>query len=178
MKTFIIIILCLACIALGYCAANVNPRIEYETLPPEEIYLTDTEYITLPPIEITETEYVILPPEIIEKIGYVDRIVEVIKEVPMPIPFRQFESLIKLKEWVAQYELPELASDADCDDRAMAMAMAALNDGFYLDTEIVEGQLHLIGKTVINNEYYFIDIGKDGTKIIARKMFGMYFNVD
>ena len=170
-----IIILCLASISLGYWTANIYPRIvvEYETLPAEIV----TEYITLPAEIITETItlppekiYITIPPERIE--------VEVIKEVPAPIAFREFESLNELKEWVDRYELPELGSNAKCGDRATAMAMAALNDGFYLDTEIVEEQLHLIGKTVIGKEIYFIDLGKDGQKIIARKMFGLYFNVD
>jgi len=103
----------------------------------------------------------------------VETVVE--KTVTVPVELRDFPSTQELDEWLHSRPEPVLAlfnATYDCEDVARKMIDEALNDGYYLWMQIVEGpfyspvsnqllvksgEAHALCSAIIDNTFYFIE---------------------
>lgn len=90
----------------------------------------------------------------IVKTQYINRLIEVpieiIREVPREL--KQFQSVAEFQEW---FDGLTYSFEGDCDDWAYGFRDLAWADGYDIETEI--WWTHMLCKTLIGNEIYFID---------------------
>lgn len=103
----------------------------------------------------------------------VEKIVE--KEIEVTIKLHDFTSVKELENWLHSSPEPVLTlynANYDCEDVARKMINQALNDGFYMWMQIVEGpyyspisrellckggEAHALCGVIIDKAYYFIE---------------------
>ena len=100
----------------------------------------------------------------------VEKIVTEIKEVPVYLPCREFESLTEFTAW-ADDKLAVLwpVEENDCDDYAERFQVLAASDGYLLSCQLVENgrifgvvvsnshEPHMGNLAIIKNAIYFIE---------------------
>lgn len=151
----LLLVLCGAYI--GFVAAEkvIEPVVVVRQVPyPYEVYKEKKVYETVYPSPKVVHHYP--APEIETVIEY----------VPIPISPSPFKSKMELENWLNNYEPVARFwggvtkfNKYDCEDEAVSMMVSAIEDGFILDTELVNKDRHMICKAQIpsENKIYFID---------------------
>lgn len=163
MKAIIAGLISILCLVIGFLVGTQHREIEYS--PPRIIEVEVPVYIDKP-VYITIEQPVYIDKPVYEAV--------IIHDTQFEVALEPFRSLTELKEWLKEYEEPELPNEADCDDRAVAMFLAALSDGKFMSTEVVESQGHMVCSTIIDNKFYFIQ----NNKSIFRELGGTHWKVD
>lgn len=117
-----------------------------------------------PQLVVVEKDVIrILPGENITEIEYRD----IIQYVEKPVSFKHFSSLDELTGWletVRQSTTTVFFSaegkdlNYDCDDYALDLQERAMEDGYWLDTQIEAGNPpHMMNMAIIGNEIYYVE---------------------
>jgi len=155
-------VLLIGCIAMSFC---------FGAYYGQKTFIPQTKYI-----EVIRT--INTPPDIIEREVIVEKEIVVEKVIEIPIAASEFASLEELENWLANdytdgyhyivswdesitlnidgtsdaYKL-----DEDCDDYAIALQRAALEDGYLISVQLDYEKLHALNSTFIGNEIYLIE---------------------
>jgi len=138
LNTILLLVIIAGCIAVGYGLPHAPERV------------VELVFIEVPVERIVEVERLV---EVVEE-------VEVIKEVLVypEVNLRPFADKGELREWLRQdktNELEYIYKRYDCDDFAVALSIAAAEDGYYLG---IKGSLrHLQNFTIIDGKMYKVE---------------------
>lgn len=170
----ILILLTLLCLSTGF---SFGIYFNQDKVQPLEIikYIEVEKIVQEPVVRIVEK----LVPMLVEVPIEVPVEVEVEKRVEtivtVPIKLYDFASVKELENWLNSRPEPVLAlfkASYDCEDVARKMINEAMDDGYYMWMQIVEGpyyspvsrellcksgEAHALCSAIIENDYYFIE---------------------
>lgn len=133
------------------------------------LYPEKVRFVELTKIEVVESFVEV--PIIVEERVFVPVEKLVIKEIFVPIKPRPFSSLEELENWLEGYRAHShiwhgAIGLIDCEDFAYGMVLDAIEDGYFMTTEIVKymGLKHMVCATPIGNSVYFIEATPEGER--------------
>jgi len=100
----------------------------------------------------TVEKYIKVPVEVIKK-----EPIEVVRRIPVEKELRDFRSAEEFLAKIEEYSSGITYLGGSCIDSARLFVDIARKDGYYLDTEIVQGGWHMVVKAFANGQIWCYD---------------------